>query len=66
MQKDEIKKEILSEAISTEIFCSKCQKILSEGEFYNKDIITKDVICIDCQDNRILMNSENFLSIEDK
>lgn len=66
MEKDEIKKETTKGTLNGELICSKCHKSLSKGDFYNLDVISKEITCIGCQDNRILIDNENFLAIEDK
>lgn len=66
VEQEKIKQDPLSGTPSSEIVCSKCHRVLSKGEFYNRDIISKEITCIDCQDNRILVNSENFVAVDDK
>ena len=46
------------------INCSKCKKTISSGQYYVRSILTGEITCSDCDDNRILIKGENFYSID--
>lgn len=46
------------------IICSVCGREISLKEHYVQDIITGEITCEVCEDNRLLLKGENFFSIE--
>lgn len=66
MEKDELKKDLGRATQDLEFTCSKCHRVISRGEYYVRDILTKEITCMDCDDNRIYVNNENFMAIDEK
>ena len=65
MEKEEAQKNLSSGIKHKKIQCSKCDRIISNGEYYTRDILTKEITCMDCEDNRIYINDENFVAIDE-
>ncbi|MHA1658106.1 MAG: hypothetical protein ACTSUT_03150 [Promethearchaeota archaeon] len=67
MEKEEAQKNFASDIKHKQnIHCSKCDKIISKGEYYTRDILTKEITYMECEDNRIYLNDENFMAIDKK
>lgn len=66
MAKDDVNEIVSNGSLRNAIICSKCGRTLSRGEYYAEDIISKEATCMDCDDNRIFLNEENFMAIDDK
>ena len=66
MEKEETQKKLASSIKYKKVHCSKCDKLIPNGEYYTRDIITKEVTCMDCEDNRIYVNDENFVALDEE
>ncbi len=64
MEKDEIKKDAINLDKPEEKVCSKCKRVIQPGEYYVVDILSNEITCSECDDNRILVKGENFFSID--
>ncbi len=64
MEKDDIKKETLSLDKRQEKACSKCKRVILPGEYYVEDILSDEITCSECDDNRVLLKGETFFSID--
>ena len=58
------KTKTLSDKKKEPVSCSKCGRIIPPKEHYVQDIITGDVTCNECEDNRLLLKGETFFSID--
>jgi len=45
------------------IACSKCHRLLENGESCNKNIVTGEITCLDCSEDLVLKDNA-FLAIE--
>ena len=64
MQKDEIGKHVTDLDKNEVKVCSKCKRIIQPGEYYVEDILSDEITCSECDDNRILVKGEAFFSID--
>jgi hypothetical protein len=64
MQKDEIEKHTTDLDKKEEKVCSKCKRVIQPGEYYVEDILSDEITCSECDDNRILVKGEAFFSID--
>ncbi len=64
MEKDDVKKGTSSLDKKQEKECSKCKRVIFPGEYYVEDIISDEITCSECDDNRILVKGEIFFSID--
>ena len=64
MEKDEIEKNNADLQNKEIKICSKCKRAIQPGDYYVEDLLTDNITCSECDDNRILVKGENFFSIE--
>lgn len=64
MQKDEIEKHTTDLDKEDVKVCSKCKRVIQPGEYYVEDILSDEITCSECDDNRILVKGEAFFSID--
>lgn len=64
MEKDDIKKETNLDSVGQKPICSKCKREIQSGEFYVRSILSGELTCSYCEDNRILIQGDNFFSID--
>ena len=64
MEKNEIKKHASDLEKKEEKTCSRCKRVIQPGEYYVEDILTDEITCSECDDNRILTKGEAFFSID--
>ena len=64
MAKDDIKKDTSSFVEKQEKVCSICKRSILPGEYYVEDILSDEITCSECDDNRILVKGDNFFSID--
>ena len=64
MQKDEIEKHTTDLDRKEVKVCSKCKRVIQPGEYYVEDILSDEITCSECDDNRILVKGEAFFSID--
>ena len=64
MEKDEIERHTTDLDKKEVKVCSKCKRIIQPGEYYAEDILSDEITCAECDDNRVLVKGEAFFSIE--
>ena len=64
LEKDKIKTDTSGASKPSKKACSKCNKEINKGEFFIRSVLSGEIICSTCDDNRVIIKGENFFSID--